>query len=176
MPLNSLICNNACVLSHVQLCNLTRLLCAWDFSCKNTGVGCHFFLQGMILDPRIKSVSPKLSGRFFTIEPPGKPINNEVEGITWMVESWKFEGNYLASFTWNLGKVNSKQPLCIEIDLTISRKIQEYMGFPGGTSGKEPTCQCRRCKRCEFDSWARKIPWRRAWQPTLVFLPGESHG
>ena len=26
------------------------------------------------------------------------------------------------------------------------------------------------------DSWARNIPWRRAWQPTPVFLPGESHG
>jgi len=28
--------------------------------------------------------------------------------------------------------------------------------------------------RCGFDSWVRKIPWRRAWQPTPVFLPGES--
>ena len=27
-----------------------------------------------------------------------------------------------------------------------------------------------------FDSWLRKIPWRRKWQPTPVFLPGESHG
>ena len=27
-----------------------------------------------------------------------------------------------------------------------------------------------------FDSWVRKIPWRRKWQPTPVFLPGEFHG
>ena len=27
-----------------------------------------------------------------------------------------------------------------------------------------------------FDPWVRKISWRRAWQPTSVFLPGESHG
>ena len=27
-----------------------------------------------------------------------------------------------------------------------------------------------------FDTWVRKIPWRRKWQPTPVFLPGESHG
>ena len=46
----------------------------------------------------------------------------------------------------------------------------------GWLSGKEPACQCRRCKRCEFDPWVRKIPWRRAWQPTPVFLAGESHG
>ena len=46
----------------------------------------------------------------------------------------------------------------------------------GGTSGKEPTCQCRRHKRCRFDPWVRKIPWRSTWLPTPVFLPGESHG
>ena len=50
------------------------------------------------------------------------------------------------------------------------------MDFPGGASGKEPACQCRRHKRHGFDPWIRKIPWRRAWQPTPVFLPGGSHG
>jgi len=50
------------------------------------------------------------------------------------------------------------------------------MGFPGGTSDKEAACQCRRHKRCRFDPWVGKIPWRWAWQPTPVFLPGESHG
>ena len=29
---------------------------------------------------------------------------------------------------------------------------------------------------CNADPWVRKIPWRREWQPTPVFLPGESHG
>ena len=47
-------------------------------------------------------------------------------------------------------------------------------GFLGGTSGKEPACQCKRRKRCSFDPWVRKIPWRRAWPPTPVLLPGES--
>jgi len=49
-------------------------------------------------------------------------------------------------------------------------------GFPGGASGKEPAGQCRRLKRHGFNPWVRKIPWRRAGQPTPVFLPGESHG
>ena len=48
--------------------------------------------------------------------------------------------------------------------------------FPVGASGKEPTCQFRRHKKHEFNPWLRKIPWRKVWQPTLVFLPGESHG
>ena len=47
-----------------------------------------------------------------------------------------------------------------------------FGGFPGGTSGKEFTYQCRRCKKWEFIAWAGEIPWRGAWQPTLVFLPG----
>ena len=43
-------------------------------------------------------------------------------------------------------------------------------------SDKEPTWQRRRLKRHGFDYWVKKIPWKRAWQPTPVFLPGESHG
>ena len=39
--------------------------------------------------------------------------------------------------------------------------------------GKASVCQCR---RHGFDPWIRKIPWRRKWQPTPVFLPGKSHG
>ena len=50
------------------------------------------------------------------------------------------------------------------------------MGFLGGASGKEPTCQCKRHKTHGFHPWIRKIPWRRAWQPTPVFLPGKFHG
>ena len=44
---------------------------------------------------------------------------------------------------------------------------------PCGSNGKEPSCQCRRCR---FSPWVRKILWRRKWQPTPVFLPGEPHG
>ena len=52
----------------------------------------------------------------------------------------------------------------------------QLMGFPGGTSGKEPTSQCRRHKRCVFNPWVWKIPWRRKWKPTSVFLLEKSHG
>ena len=47
--------------------------------------------------------------------------------------------------------------------------------FPGGASGKEPTHQWRRHKT-GFYSWVGKIPWRRSWQPTSIFLPGEYYG
>ena len=43
-------------------------------------------------------------------------------------------------------------------------------------SGKEYTCQCRRCRQCRFGPWEGKIPWRRKRQPTPVLFPGKSHG
>ena len=51
---------------------------------------------------------------------------------------------------------------------------EQQMGFPASASGKEPACQCKGHKRCGFNPWVGKIPWRRAWQPTPVFLPGNS--
>ena len=51
----------------------TRFLYPWDFPGKNTGVGCHFLLQGIFPDPGIEPESPALTGRFFTTKPPGKP-------------------------------------------------------------------------------------------------------
>ena len=51
-----------------------------------------------------------------------------------------------------------------------------YKGFPGGASGKELICQSRRHQRCRFNPWVGKIPWRRKWYPTPIFLLGESHG
>ena len=47
-------------------------------------------------------------------------------------------------------------------------------GLPRWLSSKEPACQCRSHRRCGFDPWLEKIPWSRKWQPTPVFLPGES--
>ena len=38
--------------------------------------------------------------------------------------------------------------------------IKSILGFPGGTSGKESACQCRRCKRCRFDPRVGKTPWQ----------------
>ena len=53
-------------------------------------------------------------------------------------------------------------------DLTSGKKL----GLPRWLSGKESACQCR---RWVFNPWVWKIPWRRKWQSTIVFLPGKSH-
>ena len=55
-------------------------------------------------------------------------------------------------------------------------QLQYPLGFPGGSSGKESACQSKSGRRRRFDPWVGKIPWRKKWQPTPVFLPGQSHG
>ena len=55
-------------------------------------------------------------------------------------------------------------------------ELKAYQGLPLWHSTKESAYQCRRLRRHGFDSWVWKIPWRRKWQPTPVFLPGKSHG
>ena len=45
--------------------------------------------------------------------------------------------------------------------------------FPGGSDGKSVCLQFRRPK---FTPWMGKIAWRKKWQPTLLLLPGKSHG
>ena len=57
--------------------------------------------------------------------------------------------------------------LHIKGELGIWRKA-----FSGGSDGKESACNAG---DLGSHAWVRKIPWRRAWQPTPVFLPGESH-
>ena len=65
--------------------------------------------------------------------------------------------------------------LCFSVFDNIAKRLgySAQWGFPGGASRKEPACQHRRHR---FDLWVGKIPWRRAWQPTPIFLPGEFHG
>ena len=53
---------------------------------------------------------------------------------------------------------------------TLSRFV---MGFPSGSDGKE---SAYRCKKTQVRSLGWEDPWRREWQLTPVFLPGESHG
>ena len=60
-----------------------------------------------------------------------------------------------------------------ESDTTeVTEQAQEFfIGFPGGSVVKNLPA-----RRQGFDPWVRKIPWRRRWQPTPIFLSGKSHG
>ena len=61
-----------------------------------------------------------------------------------------------------------------EEESVVELRLSECLpGFPWWLSDKEFACWCRRCR---FYPWVGKIPWRRKWQPTPVFLPGKRYG
>ena len=57
-------------------------------------------------------------------------------------------------------------------DLVTKEQQNHPHRFPWWLSSKESACQFRRLR---FNPWVRKVPWRRKWQPTPVFLPGKCH-
>ena len=77
---------------------------------------------------------------------------------------------HLALCPWDLSPLLA-QNLLFRVFLT-----QIWSDFPGDARDKEATCQCRGYQRHSFDPRVGKIPWRRKWQRTSIFLPGESHG
>ena len=86
----------------------------------------------------------------------------------WCIVMW-FPENFLCVISWNKEVMRPQGCVLRECDWGSL----EFGGLPWWLSGKESFCQC---KRHGFDPWAKKIPWRRKWQPTPVSLPGESHG
>ena len=60
--------------------------------------------------------------------------------------------------------------------MELHRVGHDWSDLAAWCSGKESICQCRRHKRPKFYRWVGKIPWRRKWQPTVVFLPEKFHG
>ena len=111
-----------------------RFLCPWGFSRQEYWSGLPCPPPGHIPNPGIKPRSPALQADSLPSEPPEKPYV-------------KYEYTYMFfhRFPTSSGESTSFA-----------------LGFPGGASGKEPTCQWRRPKRCGFNPWVRKIPWRRA--------------
>ena len=58
--------------------------------------------------------------------------------------------------------------MCLYLKIPLS-----ILGFPGDSDSKESACRCR---SPGFNPWVRKIPWRRKWLSTSVFLPKQFHG
>ena len=154
----------------------TWLPCPWDFPVKNSGVGCHFTHthththQGFPGGSEVKA-SARNAGDLGSIpgsgrspgEENGNPLQhscleNPMDGGAWwaivhgVAKSWA----RLSDFTFT----------CTH--------TYDILGFPGVASYKELAYQCSRPKGWEFDPWVRKIPCRKKWQSTPVFLPGQA--
>ena len=131
---------------------------------------CHACMWGRILFKAKRGLYSKSSISF--------SLNSKVSFLPKLKIKKTFGAKWLEK---QCGVIYLKVPIsliCSEISSITSKRshILTSRGFPSGTSGKEPCCQCRRRTRHGFDPWVRKIPWRRAWPPAPVFLPGEPQG
>ena len=95
------------------------------------------------------------------------PSGPSVHGIFWArILEWVATSSSRGS-SWSRHRTQVSWVSC------ISRQTF-YLRLPKWLRGKDSTCQCRILRRLGFDAWVRKIPWRRKWQPTPVFLSGNS--
>ena len=80
----------------------TKLLCPWDSPSKNTGVGCHFFLQRNLTDPGIEPTSlvfPALAGRFFTASAAWGSLTDQSSNASSVASAVYSYVSYLASLS-----------------------------------------------------------------------------
>ena len=68
--------------------------------------------------------------------------------------------NILKTQKWKIQKVEVPQKSSLWVIIVTELMYIHPEGFPGGTIGKELVCQCRRHKRCKFNPWVGKIPWK----------------
>ena len=156
------------------------LLCPWDFPGNSTGVGCHFLLQRIFPTQGLNPGLPRCSQMLYHLSYQGsQPGTNTMpnEPKDWMgivpgKNGTDSHCSYLKFNNFFLVINNSQFVVCLwysEPSNFFGKKIDEFYryfeGFPGGSA-----------VRPGFDPWVRKIPWRRAWQATLVLLPRELHG
>ena len=93
-----------------------------------------------------------------------KPMTNlaiVLSHVQHLVTPWTAERQASLSFTnsWSLLKLTSIESVTLFNHFIVVCMYTYIRGFPGEASGKEPACQCRRCQRCRFTPWIRKVPW-----------------
>ena len=136
----------------------TRLPHPWDSQGKNTGVGCHFLLQGMKVksESEIAQSCPTLSDPM-DCSLPGSSVHGIFQA---RVREW-------VAIAFSRGIVNFKLHSCLDV---------ADRGLPRQCAGGAALAPANAGDIRDTGSIAGKIPWRRKWQPTPVFSPEESHG
>ena len=89
-------------------------------------------------------------------------------GLLFYLVSWSTSCWFILDLCWLYIKQYSWWPL-----IHPSSRVMLYESSPWRLRWSRTHLQCRRPK---FDPWIGKIPWRRRWKSTPVFLPEKSHG
>ena len=120
---------------------------------------------------------PKISPSLLTptVQYLSEPPASVFRAVTLVQAASQPHPDYCNKLDWSpqastLFLFNPSPHYCNQCDLYRYGKIK--FELPWWLSSKESSCQCRRYR---FDPWVGKIPWKRKWQPTPVFLPGEFH-
>ena len=127
----------------------TRLHRPWDFPGKSTGVGCHCLLRRLRLVV-VNSLHVKSQIAFQILH------SREIQLLSWFSES-----------------------KCPSIHLSLKTEWESARERPNSDATwllAQMQRICLQCRRPRFKPWVGRIPWRREWQPTPIFLPGEIHG
>ena len=147
-----------------SFCDLWTVPCqaplSIGFSHKNTGVGCPFHLQGIFLT---QASNPCL-------------LHGQADSLSLSLQGFRggFRGVLACSMAVGRqcdGKTNSQW----RADRQVIHHYFQEGAFQVVLVVKNLPVNAGDI-RLMFDPWVRKIPWRRAWQPTPLFLPRESHG
>ena len=70
----------------------------------------------------------------------------------------------------------SKWPYYLKQSTGLMKSLSKYPGLPQNGLVVKNLPAIQETKRGRFNPWVGKIPWRRKWQPTPLFLLGKSHG
>ena len=114
-------------------------------------------------------------------------INREFPDIKVGFRKGRKNRDQIANIHWITRKARELQKISISALMTTPKPLygsQQTMGnssrdFLDGSDGKVSVCNAGdhlQHRRPGLDPWVGKIPWRRKWQPTPVFLPGKCHG
>ena len=94
-------------------------------------------------------------------------------GVRKHTEKWM---NFSLFFWEPKTTLKNKVLIFLKKALNLCVTHSSILAFPGGASGKESPCQCRRHKRRGFHLWIRMIPWSRKWPHAPIFLLGKCNG
>ena len=140
----------------------------WNSPGQDIGVGSHFLLQETFPTQGSNSGLPHCRQIFYQLSHQGSPVNDELGLITFLYLHW------LLNFFLFWGRVISyAYSLFIFSSILLLLVVMIIDGLPRWCQWVKNLPASAGSKRRGFDPWVGKIPWRKAWQLTPVFLPGE---